>query len=368
MPNALRYHATPSPLSVPASAGGQARRVTGSYLQPLLEAAAAHGLSAADLARGAGLAPEALADAQSEGNAGGGLPADAYVDLLDAGAALAQDAFFGLHVGERVRMGTYSVYGLMLLSCENYGQAFEQTMRYEELAHDLGKSSIGVDGFMARYTWRSFYPPRHRHLVDSVFAGIRVFSNWLAGTTLPPALITLTHDGAGDDAPDAGNAEYERVFGAMPAFGARENSASFPAQMLAWPVPNADVALYPLLQRHAELLLRQRGQAATANDVVRQVEAVVIRNLAQDRARLASVAQDLNLAPRTLQRKLGEAGTSFQQVLDGARHALARDYLRQPDLSLSDIAFLLGYREQSAFTHAFREWSGTSPGAWRQQA
>lgn len=357
MPNVLRYRASQSPS--PAS-GGHPRRVTGSYLQPLLEAAAAHGLTPAGLARGAGLAPEALSDA----SLADGLPADAYVDLLDAGADLAGDAFFGLHVGERVKMGTYSVYGLMLLSCENYGQAFEQTMRYEELAHDLGKSSIGVDGFMARYAWRSFYAPRHRHLVDSVFAGIRVFSNWLAGTTLPPALITLTHDGAGDE---AGNAEYERIFGAMPTFGARENSASFPAQMLEWPVPNADVALYPLLQRHAELLLRQRSQVATAGDVVRQVEAVVIRNLAQDRARLASVAQDLNLAPRTLQRKLGEAGTSFQQVLDGARHALARDYLRQPDLSLSDIAFLLGYREQSAFTHAFREWSGTSPGAWRQK-
>jgi AraC-like DNA-binding protein len=356
MPNVLRYRASQSP----SSTGAQPRRVTSSYLQPLLEAAAAHGLTPADLARGVGLAPDALSQsAMSE--AGDGLAADVYVDLLETGAELAGDAFFGLHVGERVRMGTYSVYGLMLLSCENYGQAFQQTMRYEELAHDLGKSDIGVDGFMARYTWRSFYPPRHRHLVDSVFAGIRVFSNWLAGTTLPPALITLSHDGAGD------NAEYARIFGALPAFGASDNSASFPAQMLEWPVPNADVALYPLLQRHAELLLRQRSQAATAGDIVRQVEAVVIRNLAQDRARLASVAQDLNLAPRTLQRKLGDAGTSFQQVLDDARHALARDYLRQPDLGLADISFLLGYKEQSAFTHAFREWAGISPGAWRQQ-
>jgi AraC-like DNA-binding protein len=52
-------------------------------------------------------------------------------------------------------------------------------------------------------------------------------------------------------------------------------------------------------------------------------------------------------------------------VLDQARFALARDYLRQPGLSLVDIAFLLGYQEQSAFNHAFREWSGMNPGAWR---
>jgi AraC-like DNA-binding protein len=84
--------------------------------------------------------------------------------------------------------------------------------------------------------------------------------------------------------------------------------------------------------------------------------------------RLASIAGELGLSQRTLQRKLSEAGASFQQVLDGARHALARDYLRQRGLSLADIAFLLGYQEQSAFTHAFREWSGMNPGAWRERA
>jgi AraC-like DNA-binding protein len=66
-----------------------------------------------------------------------------------------------------------------------------------------------------------------------------------------------------------------------------------------------------------------------------------------------------------LQRKLSDAGVNFQQVLDQTRFALAKDYLRQPGLSLVDIAFLLGYQEQSAFNHAFREWAGVNPGAWR---
>ena len=74
------------------------------------------------------------------------------------------------------------------------------------------------------------------------------------------------------------------------------------------------------------------------------------------------------MSVRTLQRKLAEAGSSFQQVLDGARYALAQDYLRQRELSLVDIAFLLGFQEQSAFTHAFREWSGMNPSSWREQA
>ena len=120
-----------------------------------------------------------------------------------------------------------------------------------------------------------------------------------------------------------------------------------------------------LLQQHAERLLSRRAQYQPT--IVDQVRAAIVRNLAQDRVRLAAIAEELGLSPRTLQRKLSEAGASYQAVLDGARFALAQDYLRQPGLSLADIAFLLGYQEQSAFTHAFKEWSGTNPGAWRER-
>ena len=68
-----------------------------------------------------------------------------------------------------------------------------------------------------------------------------------------------------------------------------------------------------------------------------------------------------------MQRKLSDADTSFQQLLDRTRQALAQDYLLRPDLSLTDIAFLLGYQDQSAFNHAFREWTGESPGSYRDR-
>jgi AraC-like DNA-binding protein len=342
MPADLFDHATPA-------------RVAGSYLQPLLEAAAARGVTSSALAAAVGLPPEALDPLPEQ------LPADDYVRLLDVAADLAHDPHFGLHVGERVKLGTYSVYGLILLSCRDFGQAFEQTMRYEQLAHDLGRSTLQVREGIAHYTWHSNYPAAHRHLADSVFAGIRVFGNWLAGMALPPAILQLMHDG-GDP---AGHAEYERVFGAMPQFGASANTAGFDAALLNWPVPNADVSLYPVLQQHAEQLLKQRVQPEAG--IVQHVHAAIVDKLSQGQVRLAAVAEDLKLTPRTLQRKLSDAGASFQQVLDAARFSLARDYLRQPALSLVDIAFLLGYQEQSAFNHAFREWSGMNPGAWREQ-
>ncbi|MGK5078979.1 AraC family transcriptional regulator [Janthinobacterium sp. HLX7-2] len=338
-------------------------RVAAAYLQPLLEAAGAHGIDGATLAQAAGVAPHSLEAPTAT------LAARDYVRLLDAGASLAGDAHFGLHVGQRVRMGTYSAYGLILLSCKDVGQALEQTARYERLAHDLGRSTLLRDGALAHYRWTSHYPAASRHLVDSVFAGIRVCGDWLAGMPLPPAQLAFTHDGGGDLLCHATHRdEYVRVLGSLPAFGADANTATFDAQVLDWPVPNADVSLYPVLCLHAEQLLAQRqGNAGSVEGIDAQVRTAIAAGLRHGAARLADVAAALAVTPRTLQRKLADAGTSFQAVLDQVRYGLARDYLRQPGVSLVDIAFLLGYQEQSAFNHAFRTWAGTNPGAWREQ-
>lgn len=330
-------------------------RVTGNYLQPLLDAAVARGVTLSTLALAADLPEHALSPLSET------LAASDYVRLLDVAAQLANDPHFGLHVGESVKLGTYTVYGLILLSCHDFGQVFQQTLRYEGLAHDLGRSDLQVTNGIAQYQWHSHFPNASRHLAESVFAGIRVFGNWLAGVPLPPAPISFTHAAPEDCR------EHQRIFGNAVMFNAPINSASFDAALLSWPVPNADVSMYPILQQHAEGLLKEKMRAQTEGGIIAQVRAAIIANLTQDRAKLALIAQDLNLTQRTLQRKLSEAGSSFQQVLDSTRHELAKDYLSQRQLNLADIAFLLGYQEQSAFNHAFKGWFGISPGSYREQ-
>jgi AraC-like DNA-binding protein len=330
--------------------------VAGPYLQPLIEAAAAGGVSLDALVRGAALAPGALSPLPDA------LCALEYVRLLDAGARLTNDPHFGLHVGERVKLGTYSVYGLILLSCRDFGQALQQTLRFEGLAHDLGRSALSVHAGQAEYRWQAALPQASHHLAESVFAGIRVFGNWLAGQPLPPAQIAFAHAAPID------SGEHQRIFGAQVEFGAGTHSARFDAALLAWPVPNADLGMYPVLQQHAERLLQEKQRAQRDPGIVAQVRAAIIRNLAQDRVRLALIALELHIPQRTLQRRLSDAGVSFQQVLDATREELARDYLQQGSLSIAEIAFMLGYQEQSSFNHAFKEWTGVNPGAYRAKA
>lgn len=329
--------------------------MAGAYLQPLLELAVECGVSLRTLATAAGVAENALSPVPES------IAAADYVRLLDAGAELARHPHFGLHVGERVKLGTYSVYGLILLSCRDFGQVFQQTLRYEGLAHDLGRSELRVAEGTAEYLWRSHFPTASRHLAESVFAGVRVFGTWLAGAPLPDAPVCFTH------AAPADLSEHHRLFGPDVAFGADANCARFDAALLSLPVPNADVSLYPVLQQHAERLLQAKLSAQQDTSIVAQVRASIANNLAQDRARLATIAEELALSQRTLQRKLADAGASFQQLLDQTRQELAQGYLLQRDLGLADIAFLLGFQEQSAFNHAFKEWTGESPGSYREK-
>jgi AraC-like DNA-binding protein len=327
--------------------------VAGSYLLPVLEAAGARGVSTQALASAAGLREDALTPLPES------LSTADYVRLIEVGAQLAGDAHFGLHVGECVKLGTYNVYGMILLSCRDFGQALQQTLRFEGLAHDLGRSALSVDGGVAEYRWHSAIPDAGRHLAESVFAGIQVVGSWLAGRALPPAEISFMH-AAPDDC-----SEHRRIFGDNVRFGADAHRARFDAALLAWPVRNADISLYPVLQQHAEHLLQEKLRAQSDAGVVAKVRAAIVRNLAQDRVRLPFIAQEMNITQRTLQRKLKDAGVTFQQVLDQTRRDLAENYLKQDKLSLTEIAFLLGYQEQSSFCHAFKEWTGVNPGAYR---
>jgi AraC-like DNA-binding protein len=83
---------------------------------------------------------------------------------------------------------------------------------------------------------------------------------------------------------------------------------------------------------------------------------------------LTAIAQHLGYAPRTLQRKLEEAGTSYHALLDDMRRELSIYYLREAHIAVSEVAFLLGFSETSAFHRAFRRWMGVSPGEFRRSA
>jgi AraC-like DNA-binding protein len=108
-------------------------------------------------------------------------------------------------------------------------------------------------------------------------------------------------------------------------------------------------------------LRRRLADLDRVESTTERVRATLLELLPAGRADAAAVARRLALSGRTLQRRLAEEGTTFQVVLDRTRLALARHYLRRPDVTVAEVAFLLGYDEPSSFYRAFHRWSGTTP-------
>ena len=129
-------------------------------------------------------------------------------------------------------------------------------------------------------------------------------------------------------------------------------------ELLAAPLKSPDPALMQVLEQHADRLLAALPQH---EEIVGQVRGAIAHALREGEPDIARISTRLACSSRTLQRRLKDAGTSFRDELNLVRHELALSYLRDPRLQIVDIALLLGYSEHSAFTRAYREWTGHTP-------
>lgn len=324
-------------------------RVVAPYAHTLWDAARGAGLDEALLQKIVGRA--AISDDD--------VPVAAYLNLLQAACAHAGPQF-GWRLGQCVKPTSYGVNGILLLACPTLGEALQQVLRFESLVHDLGRSSFSRDGDRMVYTWRNDCAahPAASALAQSVFSGIQTCAQWLVGKPLSNFELEFAH--ASDAATAARTAQMS---GARVNWGAHENRAIFPASVLDWPIPQANKALLPLLQQHAEGLLLARYPQE--GGIVAQVRQSMSARLGRGPVRLADVASDLHLSTRSLQRHLAQAGVAYQTLLDSSRHALARHYLSSTTMPVAEVGYLLGFQDTPAFHHAFKSWQGQGPGQYR---
>ena len=144
-----------------------------------------------------------------------------------------------------------------------------------------------------------------------------------------------------------------------------ENVVEFEASVMATPMPGADAVLRGILERYLRADLDRLDPLRAFADRAR---AAIVRGLSEGNADLSHVAKALELSPRVLQKRLHEAGTSFQDLLDRVREEAARRYLVRPDITVAGTALLLGYSDVTAFHRAFKRWTGLTPGGFRRRA
>jgi AraC-like DNA-binding protein len=154
----------------------------------------------------------------------------------------------------------------------------------------------------------------------------------------------------------------ERHFGCRVCFKADRNALVFRSSDLDRPFVTHNEELLTAITTHVESELKARSASVNVGE---QVKDALRRSLAGKRPTLQDVAQELGMGARTLQRRLTEAGFTFQQLVEDTRRELARHYLKQRAVELNEAAFLLGFEDANSFFRAFQVWEGTSPSEWR---
>lgn len=158
--------------------------------------------------------------------------------------------------------------------------------------------------------------------------------------------------------------QHERAFSAPVYFGQPTNALVFRPDALATRMPNADLRLLTIVQTCLSMLSSGDSTPVSLTDRIRSI---LRRMLPDGYPSIEAVAQELHMAMPTLQRRLAQEGVTYKELVEDTRQKLAMAYLRERHLSLSEIAFLLGYSELSAFSRAFRRWTGKSPRGFRER-
>ena len=331
------------------------------YAKRLFEVAERFGLPRAALLRHARIGPADWEATQTR------LPLAALVALFESALALTGRRDLGLEFGRQVRPGTFDVLGYALMTCRNLGEAIALVPLYRRLVFDSGYSEtrFAIDGDNARLAWVVLPEateaglPYCDVLAESLIASWLGLGRWIAGTELPLREVRFRHAAPEDTVP------FANFFGCPVHFSSGENALLFARELLTQPLVQADAALNLAMRDEARKALdRLQGEG----DIAGRLRQTLLPLMPKCEATLPRAASGLGITPRTLQRRLASADSSFQAVLDATRRELAQVYLRDPALSALDVALLLGYAEQSSFPRAFRHWFGSAPSVWRRGA
>jgi len=312
-----------------------------------------HGVDPGEVFALAGLDPQGLAEPARA------IPYAVMGRLLSRCVALSGCPHFGLLAGARLELSALGAVGFLVQHSPDVGTGLRNLIAYMHQDQRGGVPTLSTDGEEARLGYLIYQPGVEsvEQISDGALANCANILRALCGPEFSPREVAF------ERAPPADASAYRRIFGAPLRFAAGENSIAFSADWLTRPVPNADAMLYRVVLRQVEG--RQPGGAAGFPAALR---GVVRTLLITGRCSADEAARLFGFHRRTLHRRLKADGLTFEALVEAVRFDLAQELLGGTRSPFSQIAATLGYADSTAFSRAFRRWSGTTPGRWREQA
>ncbi|MFL5318923.1 MAG: AraC family transcriptional regulator [Myxococcaceae bacterium] len=322
------------------------------YAERILDTAAKSGVSRSSLLE---LAPLHPVDRHGDPR----ISANEYYGLWAAAMERTHDAAFPLRVAQSTGIETYEIFGFAMMTSGSFREGLENAARYLGIWTDVASWELHVAKGLAelRLVPAELRHPGSRFAAECAIAEVVHTSRNYLGVKWKPEEVRFPWRKPGDvqhlvrffDAP----VKFERPFAAL----------VFDEQLLSLPPVKADPAMARFFKGHADALLDRAPKDAGAATEVRRFVASALQS---GTPTLADAAKKLATSTRTLRRRLAEEGHTFAELLQQTRCALAKQHLAERKLSVSEIAFVLGFSDASAFHRSFRRSTGMTPAAFRE--
>ena len=282
------------------------------------------------------------------------------IKFLELAATTLKDELLGFHLAQSVDLRLMGLLYYVLASSETLEEALRRGARYSAIVNE-GIALKYREGRDVGIRFEYVGVPRHsdHHQIESSVVTLVRTCRQLTNRDLPSVRVKFTHRRSGD------TSEFTTFFGSNVTFGATADEVTFSRSVKQLPVVGADPYLNELLIKYCDQALATR---ATKHSFGSSVENAIALLLPHGNARVGETARKLGVSRRTLARRLASEGLTFGGVLQSLKSDLAKRHLTDESLSISEIAWLLGYQDASAFTHAFKRWTGSTPRSLRQAA
>jgi AraC-like DNA-binding protein len=323
------------------------------WVKGIAEMLAAEGLDVRALLAGANIDPAVLEAP------GARLPSEKISRLWELAVERSGNPAIGLAQHQVARPASFDVVGYAMMSCANLKVAFERLIRYLLILSDALTMTMREERAGYRVTFVLFggTRPVPRQRIEFIFVTVIGFCRWISGRDIHPVRVELPYPTPVDLAP------YQAAFRCQVSFDASAASLLFASADMLAALPTSNPVLAELHERFAGDYLQHFDHA----QISYRAREVIVRRLPDGEPRRDQVASELCMSERTLQRRLEEEATSFNQLLDETRRELAEQYLGRLQLSFAQAAYLLGFVDQSSFFRACRRWFDRSPGQYRSQ-
>lgn len=293
------------------------------------------------------------------------IPCRKFALLVETAADLAGDPVLGMRLGATYDLRASGLVAYVSISAATLREGMRNASRYGALNDTSAWYELREGGGRGRFRIDSHSPWIQGSAQAAEFKAAMILAacrRWV-GTDFRPLEMRFAHARAEGDG--SLRAAIEGWYGAPVRFGCGSSELVFSSAQLSLTTSAADPFLLDLLRGHAEEALARQGEAGEG--LRARVWRLICKDLPKGVPTARSISSDLGMSERTFARRLREDGTSFRALTDEVRREMARSYLADPSLTLAQVAYLLGYADQSAFSNSFRRWTGQSPRRFRAQ-